>query len=81
MIQPRTGEGHRPKERADGARVIPFDPERLPTVLALGMGRDKGRRLLFHQMLLEHLEDGLRFGQRELRCSICWCGFSTIAIS
>jgi hypothetical protein len=50
---------------AEGTRVIPFDPERLPTVVTLGMGRDKGRRLLFHQVLLEPLEDGRRFGQHE----------------
>jgi hypothetical protein len=29
------------------------------------MGSNKGSRLLFHQMLLERCEDGLRFGQRE----------------
>ena len=54
-----------PNERAKGTRVVPFDPERLSTVVTLGMGRDKGRRLPFDQMLLERLEDGLRFGQRE----------------
>ena len=34
-------------------------------MVTLGMGRHKGRRLLFHQLLVERLEDGLRFGQRE----------------
>ena len=65
MIEAWTGEGHGAKQGAEGARVVPFDPERLATVVTLGMGRDKGRRLLFHQLLLERLEDGLRFGQRE----------------
>ena len=65
MIEAWTGQGRGAKERAEGARVIPFDPESLSTVVTLGMGGDKGSRLLFHQMLLERLEDGLRFGQRE----------------
>ena len=43
MIQPRTGEGHGAKQRAEGARVVLFDPERFPTVITLGMGGDKGR--------------------------------------
>jgi len=33
--------------------------------MTLGMGCDEGGRLLFHQLWLERLEDGLRFGQRE----------------
>lgn len=45
--------------------MVLFDPEGLSTVVTLGMGRDKGRRLPFVQLLLERLEDGLRFGQRE----------------
>jgi hypothetical protein len=60
-----TGEGHGAKQRAEGARVVPFDPESRATVMTLGMGRDKGRRLLFHQMLLQSREELLRFGQRE----------------
>jgi hypothetical protein len=36
-----------------------------PGSLETFYGRDKGRRLLFHQMLLERLQDGLCFGQRE----------------
>src|SRR5215813_15050966 len=45
-----------------------FDPERLSTVFALGMGGDKGRGLLFHETLLERGEDLLRFreGQAEV---------------
>ena len=72
MIEARTGEGHGAKQGAEGARVVPFDPERLATVVTLGMGRDKGRRLLFHQVLLERREDLLRFGQgssRDARCA------------
>jgi len=65
MMQPWADQGHGAKQRAEGARVVRFEPERLATVVTLGMGRDKGRRLLFHQVLLEYLEDGLRFSQRE----------------
>jgi hypothetical protein len=67
MIQPRAGESDRAKQRAEGARVVPFDPKRLSTVVALGMGGDKGSALLFHEALLEHGEDLLRFreGQAE----------------
>src|SRR5262249_34702612 len=63
--QLRTGEGHRAKERAEGARVVLFDPERLSTVVTLGMGRNKGRHLLCYQMLLQRREETLRFGRRE----------------
>jgi hypothetical protein len=54
-----------------GARVLGLRAQvelevvhRVAAVFPLGMGGDKGRRLLFRQMLLERLEDGLRFGQR-----------------
>jgi hypothetical protein len=65
MIQPRTGEGHGAKQRAEGARLVPFDPERLSTVFTLGTSRDKGRGLLFHEALLQRCEDQLRFRQRQ----------------
>jgi hypothetical protein len=65
IIESRTGEGRGAKEGAEGARVVFFDPERRSTVVTLSVGRNKGRRLLFYQMLLEPLEDGLRCGQRE----------------
>jgi hypothetical protein len=35
-----------------GLCVGSANPESRATVMTLGMGRDKGRRLLFHQMLL-----------------------------
>jgi hypothetical protein len=65
MIEAWTGEGHGAKQGAQGARVGPFDPERLPTVFALGTGGDKGRGLLFHEALLQRGEDLLRFRQRQ----------------
>jgi hypothetical protein len=61
MIQARTGQGHGAKQRAEGARVVSFDPERLATMVTLGMGRNKGRGLLFHEALLECREGLLRF--------------------
>jgi len=63
MVQPRTGESDRAKQRAEDARVVLFDPERLPTGVTPGMGRDKGRGLLFHKALLKRGEDLLRFGE------------------
>jgi len=42
MIQSRTGEGDRAIQRAQGVRVVPFDAERLPTVVTLGTGCNKG---------------------------------------
>ena len=74
MIQAQTGEGNGAKQRAEGACVVPFDPERRATVVTLDMGRHKGRRLLFHQLLLERLEDRLRFGPREaqMRDLLVW---------
>jgi hypothetical protein len=60
-----TGEGHGAKQGPEGARVVLFAPKRLATVVTLGMGRDKGRRLPLDQLLLERPEDGLRFGQCE----------------
>jgi hypothetical protein len=65
MIEAWTRQGDGAKQRAEGARVVRFDAERLATVVTLGVGRDKGRRLPFDQLLLERLENGLRFGQRE----------------
>jgi hypothetical protein len=65
MIEAWTRQGDGAKQGAESARVVLFDPKRLSTVVTLGMGRDKGRRLPFDQLLLEHLKDGLRFGQRQ----------------
>jgi hypothetical protein len=67
MIEAWARQGDGAKQRAEGARVVLFDPKRLSTVVTLGMGCDKGRRLPFDQLLLERLEDGLRFGQREVQ--------------
>ncbi len=45
--------------------MVLFDSERLPTVVTLGMGRDKGSGLRFHEVLLQRSAGLLCFKERQ----------------
>jgi hypothetical protein len=64
MIQPRTGERDRPKQRVERARLLLFALKGGPAVVTLGTGCHKGGDLLCHKLLLQCREELLRFGQR-----------------
>jgi hypothetical protein len=67
MIQTRTGEGDGAKEGAQGARVVPFEAQSLPTIRTLSMGFDKGGSLLLHKVVLKCREELFRFSQRQAK--------------
>src|SRR5262245_53463053 len=61
MVEAWTHEADGAKQRAEGARMVPFDPERLSAVVTLSLGRNESASLLFHEALLERREGLLRF--------------------
>jgi hypothetical protein len=64
MIQAWTGERHGAKQRVEGACVVLFDPERLPTMVTLGMGRHIGEGGFVAIVIAHHELDSDLHGSR-----------------